>query len=138
MKPTLSRELALDALLRMLWRRKPTGRSLVHPDQRSQYGRDDWHRFCLSHDLEPRMSRRSNCLDNAVAESCSSSLKQERIRKRIYRTRNLAKSDVFDYIEAFTIKPAAIVTWVASAPMPLSGRQREAEICLLPQGQSTS
>ncbi len=42
MKPALSRELALDALLMALWRRKPTGRVLVHSDQGSQYGSDDW------------------------------------------------------------------------------------------------
>ena len=36
-----------------------------------------------------------------MAESFFSSLKKERIRKRIYRTRSLAKADVFDYIEAF-------------------------------------
>ncbi|MCD4485815.1 IS3 family transposase, partial [Chromobacterium vaccinii] len=101
MKPTLNRELALDALLMALWRRKPTGRVLVHSDQGSQYGSDDWHRFCVSHDLEPSMSRRGNCWDNAVAESFFSSLKKERIRKRIYKTRDLAKSDVFDYIEVF-------------------------------------
>lgn len=101
MKPTLSRELALDALLMALWRRKPSGRVLVHSDQGSQYGSDDWRRFCQSHNLEPSMSRRGNCWDNAVAESFFSSLKKERIRKRIYKTRDLARSDVFDYIEAF-------------------------------------
>lgn len=101
MKPTLNRELALDALLMALLRRKPTGRVLVHSDQGSQYGSDDWRRFCLSHNLETSMSRRGNCWDNAVAESFFSSLKKERIRKRIYKTRDLAKSDVFDYIEAF-------------------------------------
>lgn len=47
------------------------------------------------------MSRRGNCWDNAVAESFFSSLKKERIRKRIYKTRDLAKADVFDYIEVF-------------------------------------
>ena len=101
MKPTLSRELALDALLMALLRRKPAGRVLVHSDQGSQYGSDDWRRFCLSHNLEPSISRRGNCRDNAVAESFFSSLKKERIRKRIDKTRDLAKSDVFDYIEAF-------------------------------------
>ena len=84
-----------------LWRRKPTGRVLVRSDQGSQYGGDDWHRFCLFRNLEPSMSRRGNCQDNAVAESFFSSLKKERIRKRIYKTRDLARSDVFDYIEAF-------------------------------------
>ena len=47
------------------------------------------------------MSRRSNCWDNAVAESLFSSLKEERIPKRIYKTRDLARTDVFDYIEVF-------------------------------------
>ncbi|WP_174875405.1 IS3 family transposase, partial [Vogesella oryzae] len=66
-----------------------------------QYGSDDWRRFCHTHNLEPSMSRRGNCWDNAMAESFFSSLKKEGIRKRIYKTRDLAKSDVFDYIEAF-------------------------------------
>ena len=47
------------------------------------------------------MSRRGNCFDNVVAESCFSSLKKERIRRRIYRTREEARADVFDYIEVF-------------------------------------
>ncbi len=29
------------------------------------------------------------------------SLKKERIRKRIYKTRDMARADVFDYIEVF-------------------------------------
>ena len=36
-----------------------------------------------------------------MAESLFSSLKKERIKKRIYKTRELAKADVFDYIEVF-------------------------------------
>lgn len=101
MKPTLARELVLDALLMAVWRRRPTQQVIVHSDQGSQFGSDDWQRFCRANNLEPSMSRRGNCWDNAVAESFFSSLKKERIRKRIYRTRDLAKADVFDYIEVF-------------------------------------
>ncbi|WP_217438339.1 MULTISPECIES: IS3 family transposase [Pseudomonas] len=101
MKPTLGKELALDALLMAVWRRKPKTRVIVHSDQGSQYGSDDWKRFCLANHLEPSLSRRGNCWDNAVAESFFSSLKKERIRKRIYKTRDMARADVFDYIEAF-------------------------------------
>jgi len=83
MKPTLAREIILDTLLMAVWRcggvavwrRKPKYRVLVHSDQGSQYGSDDWLRFCREHDLEPSMSRRGNCWDNAVAESFFSSLK---------------------------------------------------------------
>ena len=101
MKPSLSRELAMDALLMAVWRRKPAGRVIVHSDQGSQYGSDDFKRFCQANNLEPSMSRRANCWDNAVAESFFSSLKKERIRKRIYKTRDLARADIFDYIEVF-------------------------------------
>ncbi|MCW3482027.1 IS3 family transposase, partial [Neisseriaceae bacterium JH1-16] len=72
-----------------------------HSDQGSQYGSDDWRRFCLTNRLGPSMSRCGNCWENAVAESFFSRLKKERIRKRLYKTRDLARSDVFDYIEAF-------------------------------------
>ena len=101
MKPTLNRELALDALLMAVWRRKPAEQVIVHSDQGSQYGSDNFKRFSREHNLLPSMSRRGNCWDNAVAESFFSSLKKERIRKRIYKTREMARADVFDYIEVF-------------------------------------
>lgn len=81
MKPTLVRELALDALLMALWRRKPKKPVIVNSDQGSQYGSDDWQRFCATHRLQPSMSRRGNCWDNAVAESFFSSLKKRMSQK---------------------------------------------------------
>ncbi len=54
-----------------------------------------------SNNMAPSMSLRGNCWDNAVAESFFSSLKKERIRKIIYKTRDLAWADIFDYIEVF-------------------------------------
>ena len=101
MKSSLSRDLVLDAVLMAVWRRRPKTRVLIHSDQGSQYGSDDWYRFCRDHNLEPSMSRRGNCWDNAVVESFFSSLKKERVRRRIYRTREEARADLFDYIEMF-------------------------------------
>jgi putative transposase len=101
MKPTLAREIVLDALLMAVLRRNSQQRVLIHSDQGTQFGSDDWRRFCREHNLEPSMSRRGNCWDNAVAESFFSSLKKERIRKRVYKTRDLARADIFDYIEVF-------------------------------------
>lgn len=99
-KPTLGRELALDAILMAVRRRRPKG-TISHSDQGSQYGSYDWLRFCRTNRLRPSMSRRGNCWDNAVAESFFSSLKKERIKKRIYRNRELAQADVRNYIESF-------------------------------------
>jgi len=47
------------------------------------------------------MSRRGNCHDNAVAESFFNLLKRERVRRRLYKTRDEARKDIFDYIEMF-------------------------------------
>jgi len=89
--PTIHRELVLDAVLRAVRRRRPRG-TMIHSDQGTQYGSDAWRRFCRSNHLEPSMSRKGNCWDNAVAESFFSSLKKERIKKQIYKNRALALS----------------------------------------------
>ena len=99
--PTIHRELVLNAVLLAVRRRRRPRGTLIHSDQGTQYGSDAWRRFCRSNRLEPSMSRKGNCWDNAVAESFFSSLKKERIKKQIYKTRALAHADVADYIDAF-------------------------------------
>ncbi len=47
------------------------------------------------------MSRRGECWDNAAMESFFSSMKTERLSRKVYRTREDARCDVFDYIERF-------------------------------------
>ena len=101
MKPSMTTEIVLDALLMAVWRRKPKQPVIIHSDQGSQFGSDDFTRWCKDNNLVPSMSRRGNCYDNAVAESFFSSLKKERIRRKIYATREEAKSEIFDYIEVF-------------------------------------
>ena len=47
------------------------------------------------------MSRAGNVWDNSAMESFFSSLKTERTARKVYRTRDDARADVFDYIERF-------------------------------------
>jgi len=94
-------DVALQALLSAVWRRKPKNKVLIHSDQGSQFTSMDWASFLKHHHLEHSMSRRGNCHDNAVAESFFNLLKRERIRRRTYRSREEARRDVFDYIEMF-------------------------------------
>ncbi|WP_417277287.1 IS3 family transposase [Castellaniella sp.] len=101
MNSTMSKELVLNALLSAVWRRHPSGEVIVHSDQGSQFESHDWRDFLKAHKLKPSMSRRGNCYDNAVAESFFQLLKRERIRRKVYVTRELARADVFDYIEVF-------------------------------------
>ncbi|EBC0001841.1 IS3 family transposase, partial [Salmonella enterica subsp. enterica serovar Alachua] len=101
MQPRMTKEIVLNALLMALWRRNPQKAVLVHSDQGSQYTSYEWQSFLKSHGLEGSMSRRGNCHDNAVAESFFQLLKRERVKKKIYGTREEARSDIFDYIEMF-------------------------------------
>ncbi|EMN8258965.1 IS3 family transposase [Shigella flexneri] len=97
----MTKDIVLNALLMAVWRRNPEKQVLVHSDQGSQYTSHEWQSFLKSHGLEGSMSRRGNCHDNAVAESFFQLLKCERIKKKIYGTREEARSDIFDYIEMF-------------------------------------
>ena len=110
MKSTLAKEIVLDALLMALWRRSPNQDVVIHSDQGSQYSSDEWDRFCKAHGFVPSVSRRGNCYDNAAMESFFSSLKKEKIRRHIFKTREEAKAEIFDYIEVFYNRADAIST----------------------------
>jgi len=101
MQPKIHADLVLNALLMAVWRRKPKKEVLVHSDQGTQYTSSDWQTFLKEHNLICSMSRRGNCYDNAVAESFFQLLKRERIKRKIYKDREAARMDIFDYIEMF-------------------------------------
>ena len=96
----LRAELVLAALGMAIGQRRPNG-VIHHSDQGSQFSSSDWQSFLKANNLISSMSRRGNCHDNAVAESFFQLLKRERIRRQIYPTRDMARSDVFHYIEMF-------------------------------------
>jgi putative transposase len=95
--PTIRRELVLNALLMAVRAQRPKG-TIIHSDQGSQFGSDAWHRFCRANRLKPSMSRKGNCWDNAVVEAFFASLKKDRIKKRIYRNRDVTTTEIKDYI----------------------------------------
>ena len=101
MHSRMTKELVLNALLMAVWRRNPKDKVTVHSDQGSQYTSHEWSAFLKHHGLQGSMSRRGNCYDNAVAESFFQLLKRERIKRKIYVSREKARLDVFDYIEMF-------------------------------------
>jgi putative transposase len=101
MKNNPKADLVIDALVMALWRRKPDNKVLIHSDQGIQYTCSDWRKFLAEHNLEASMSRKGNCHDNAVAESFFSLLKTERIKRKIYKTRDEARAEMFNYIEFF-------------------------------------
>ena len=101
MRNSAKNNLVLDALLMAIMRRQPKQKVIIHSDQGSQYTSNQWKSFCEKHNLILSMSRKGACLDNAVIESFYSTLKKEIIKGKVYKTRNQAKSDIFEYIETF-------------------------------------
>jgi len=94
-------DLVLEALKKAILKRRPKPGLILHSDQGSQFGSKAWRSFLEEQKIEPSMSRRGNCHDNAVQESFFSSLKMERIRKKPYKNLEGARQDIFDYIEMF-------------------------------------
>ena len=101
MQARMETRLVMDALTMAIWRRRPKNSVIIHSDQGSQFGSDEFNRWCKDNRLRPSMSRRGNCWDNAVAESFFSSLKSQLIKKKIYQTRSVAESEIFEYIQEF-------------------------------------
>jgi putative transposase len=88
--------LVKDALIIATWRRGKPDALLHHPDQGSQYRSEWFQRLMGDHGITCSMSRSGNVWDNAAMESFFSSLKTERMARKVYRTRNDARADVFD------------------------------------------
>ena len=101
MSATMTRQLVIDAL-RMAWfRRKPRPGLIHHSDRGSQYCSHDYQQLLKDYGMQTSMSRKGNCWDNAPMESFFNSLKNECTHPARYTTREEAKQETFEYIEAF-------------------------------------
>jgi putative transposase len=84
-----------------VWRRDKPDALLHHSYQGSQYTSEQFRTVMADHGIDCSMSQSGNVWDNAAMESFFSSVKTERIGRKVYRARDGARSDVFDYIERF-------------------------------------
>jgi transposase InsO family protein len=94
-------ELVQDALTMAIWRRGKVHDVIVHSDQGSTYASSDYQRQLRDNKLRCSMSRKGECLDNAVAESFFGTLKNELVHHEDYWTRSEARQSIFEYIEVF-------------------------------------
>ena len=101
MSAAMTAQFVTDALVMAIWRRGRPNALLHHSDRGSQYTSEQFQRLMADHGIVCSMSRAGNVWDNAAMESFFSSLKTERTARKLYRTRDEAKADVFDYIERF-------------------------------------
>jgi putative transposase len=101
MSSTMTADLATDALVMAVWRRGKPRELLHHSDRGSQYTSEKCQRLMVEHGIQCSLSRSGNVWDNAAMESFFSTLKTERTANKLYRSRDAARADVFDYIERF-------------------------------------
>lgn len=94
-------KLVQEALTMAVWRRGKVESVIVHSDQGSTYASGDYQQLLKANKLLCSMSRKGECLDNAVAESFFGSLKTELVDHEDYRTKEQAKRSLFEYMEIF-------------------------------------
>jgi putative transposase len=93
--------LVQDALRMALGRRKPAVGLIHHSDHGSQYACGAYQALLAEHAIRCRMSRKGDCLDNAVAERFFGSLKGECTSLHHGARRQEARDAVLAYIEMF-------------------------------------
>jgi putative transposase len=101
MKDRANQELVNEALMMAVEQRRPKSGLIHHSDQGILYSSGSYLALLKKYGMLRSMSAKGNCYDNAVAESFFSSLKNEIIHHRDYKTRDEARAEIFDYIELF-------------------------------------
>ena len=101
MKDRPNQELVNEALMMAVEQRQPKPGLIHHSDQGILYSSGSYLALLKKYGMLRSMSAKGNCYDNALAESFFSSLKNEIIHHRDYKTRDEARGEIFEYIELF-------------------------------------
>lgn len=93
--------LVTEALRMAFARRRPKPGLVHHTDQGRQYAAGSYRQWLGEYGIEASMSRKGDCFDNACAESFISTLKNELVHHVQFKTREEARTAIFEYIEVF-------------------------------------
>lgn len=72
-----------------------------HSDRGSTYASDRYQRLLAKFKMNPSMSRKGNCYDNAAMESFYGRYKTSSVRDHIFADESALRANVFEYIEIF-------------------------------------
>jgi hypothetical protein len=99
---TLEAVLVVSALQNALTRRDPPQGLIFHSDQGCQYSSQAVRQPLTSLGIQPSMSARGNCYENATAEAFFSTLKTEAFPPdQVFTTQAEARRELFGYIEVY-------------------------------------
>jgi putative transposase len=101
MRDQMPAELVVDALEMALERRRPSGRLIHHSDQGSQYVALIFGQRLRKAGIAQSMGSKGDCYDNAVCESFHATLEKELLRRRSFRSKQEARTAIFDWIESW-------------------------------------
>jgi putative transposase len=97
----MRRELVIDALNNALQSRTIPGNLIFHSDRGSQYGSIAFRNRLQRKGMRQSMSARANPYDNAWTESFIGTLKREMLRGGTFIDETDARTEIFDYVEAY-------------------------------------
>ena len=100
LRPRLDQELTTRALRMALQHQRPIG-GLHHSDRGVQYASHEYRRLLAAAGFTASMSRVGNCWDNAVVESFFATLTKEVLGDQIFRSRDEAHREIFEFIEVW-------------------------------------
>jgi transposase InsO family protein len=97
----MTQELVSQALFRAMARKRPKAGLIHHSDRGSQYCSAAYQKLLVQFGMQPSMSRKGNCYDNAPMESFWGSLKNEWVHHHRYANRDHAIVSIREFIEIF-------------------------------------
>ena len=119
----VSAELTLSALRQAIDRREVRPNLLHHSDRGSQYAAGEYQRLLSENGMICSMSRKGDCWDNAPMESFFATLKTELVNREQFKTRQEAKTKIFEYIEVFYNRQRRHSTLGNQSPVDFEQRQ---------------
>lgn len=94
-------ELVADSLEMAVWRRNPKAGLVHHSNRGVQYTALSFRKRLEEAGIVPSMGRAGSALGNAISGGFASTFKWKPVHRRLFPTREAAKSAVFEYLEAF-------------------------------------
>ncbi len=101
MRDDMQAELVVDALEMGISRRQPEGKLVHHSDHGSQYVALIFGQRLRKAGIAQSMGSVGDCYDNAVCESFHATIEKELLRRRPFRTKQQARTAIFDWIETW-------------------------------------
>jgi putative transposase len=101
MRDDLEAPLVVDAISMAITRRRPRPGLVHHSDRGGQYASVALGRTLRDAGIMASMGSKGDPFDNASAESCIGTIKNELVKRRVFRTRDQARLALFRYIETF-------------------------------------